>query len=421
MIRVWNYNKSRAHSYRGVRRVRILLDDTIIFEGDVAKAPGVVDVAEACSEVILFTFDEDILAKIEESDRQAGYIRMEETREMNPLAMKRPGTGERSRPTSSLEGERGAGGEEQGLAAKDTDSKASGGSEVDEVELALRDLGVTSTDTTTNSTKGGDGSSSLVKPGVKLEDRRLIRAKKLEVHIESTWGDTDYVGLKAIQVLVGPNLTPLNLRPSQINCLPARDMRSLGYSQEARVLDNLVKAPNTSSGWILPRAVASRPMLTLDLGGEQLVGALAVWNYCNAQSWSPEEDALRGVKSMSVVADGKEIGRYTLRKGPGNGSIVDYGQLVYLMPWDQDLQYLLPPSSNASTVTYVSPPVKQDYETPLHPTGLLLTLSIHCTWGDPYYVGLEGLQVFGPKGMEIPIDPAKVRYRLATFSLHPSI
>lgn len=35
MIRIWNYNKSRIHSYRGVRGVRISLNGVVIFEGEV--------------------------------------------------------------------------------------------------------------------------------------------------------------------------------------------------------------------------------------------------------------------------------------------------------------------------------------------------------------------------------------------------
>lgn len=33
MIRIWNYNKSRTHSSRGVRRCRLLLDNSVIFDG----------------------------------------------------------------------------------------------------------------------------------------------------------------------------------------------------------------------------------------------------------------------------------------------------------------------------------------------------------------------------------------------------
>ena len=40
MIRVWNYNKSRIHSYRGARYMEMLLDDTPIFKGEIKRAPG---------------------------------------------------------------------------------------------------------------------------------------------------------------------------------------------------------------------------------------------------------------------------------------------------------------------------------------------------------------------------------------------
>lgn len=40
MVRVWNYNKSRIHSFRGVRDVDMLLDGRRIFRGEIAKASG---------------------------------------------------------------------------------------------------------------------------------------------------------------------------------------------------------------------------------------------------------------------------------------------------------------------------------------------------------------------------------------------
>lgn len=40
LIRIWNYNKSRIHSYRGVKFVKIQLDDKTIFCGEIAKACG---------------------------------------------------------------------------------------------------------------------------------------------------------------------------------------------------------------------------------------------------------------------------------------------------------------------------------------------------------------------------------------------
>lgn len=40
LIRVWNYNKSRIHSFRGVKDITMLLDGQCIFDGEIAKASG---------------------------------------------------------------------------------------------------------------------------------------------------------------------------------------------------------------------------------------------------------------------------------------------------------------------------------------------------------------------------------------------
>jgi hypothetical protein len=58
MIRVWNYNKSRIHSYRGARMITIDLDGKLIFKGEIKKAPGNTKDPEACCEIILFTDNE---------------------------------------------------------------------------------------------------------------------------------------------------------------------------------------------------------------------------------------------------------------------------------------------------------------------------------------------------------------------------
>ena len=68
MIRIWNYNKSRIHSYRGARSVTIELDEKLIFSGEIRKAPGNTKDPEACCEIILFTNNDSILQKIDDSD-----------------------------------------------------------------------------------------------------------------------------------------------------------------------------------------------------------------------------------------------------------------------------------------------------------------------------------------------------------------
>lgn len=40
MLRIWNYNKSRIHCYRGAKDIEIKLDAKMIFVGEIARASG---------------------------------------------------------------------------------------------------------------------------------------------------------------------------------------------------------------------------------------------------------------------------------------------------------------------------------------------------------------------------------------------
>ena len=73
LVRIWNYNKSRTHCFRGVKKARLNLDNRMIFEGEVRIAPGVISNPEECSEAILFTTNSGILDKISLYDSEKGY------------------------------------------------------------------------------------------------------------------------------------------------------------------------------------------------------------------------------------------------------------------------------------------------------------------------------------------------------------
>ena len=68
VLRVWNYNKSRIHASRGARLVSIRLDESLVFAGEIGRAPGCVAGAEGLAEVVLWTMQERVLGKIERRD-----------------------------------------------------------------------------------------------------------------------------------------------------------------------------------------------------------------------------------------------------------------------------------------------------------------------------------------------------------------
>lgn len=80
MIRIWNYNKNRIHSYRGARYLEMYIEDqhtrsggshatSVIFRGEIRRAPGgVFESYEDCCECILFTTNPVVLSLIEKYD-----------------------------------------------------------------------------------------------------------------------------------------------------------------------------------------------------------------------------------------------------------------------------------------------------------------------------------------------------------------
>ena len=53
--------------------------------------------------------------------------------------------------------------------------------------------------------------------------------------------------------------------------------------------------------------------------------------------------------------------------------------------------------------------VVQQYETPVHPCGCTVRLVVRSTWGDPYYVGLNGIELLDTAGRVISLSPDQLQ------------
>ncbi|XP_069839756.1 katanin-interacting protein isoform X2 [Dendropsophus ebraccatus] len=360
MIRIWNYNKSRIHSFRGVKDIEILLDHTVIFKGEIAKASGTLTgSAEQFGDTILFTTDDDILQAMSvydetfDEDFESTDLQMDEE-----IVKTRPRTadsGEEERPYTQA-------GSSEKLQALDQKTISS-----------------------------SPPSLSHAIPGI-------YTGKCLQLNFTMTWGDLHYLGLTGLEV-VGSDGEALPLNMDIMTACP-RDLSVLPeYQDDSRTLDKLIDGMNITNEdshmWLIPFTCGENHTLTINFDKAETVAGLRFWNY----NKSPE-DTYRGAKIVHVTLDGCRISPpegFLIRKGPGNCHF-DFAQEILFV--DYVTEHLTDKqSSNLKCIE----PATMDYEAPLMPCGFIFQFQLLTSWGDPYYIGLNGLEMYNEHGEKIQL------------------
>ena len=141
----------------------------------------------------------------------------------------------------------------------------------------------------------------------------------------------------------------------------------------------------------------------------QYVTGIRVWNY----NKSPE-DTLRGARDVTIFFDDVKYFNLLLRPGPGYPGL-KFDQTIifdkYLSALELEAASLsaetkvdkstMPVSSKSSS--YISPPIKQDYETLYNPSGMLWKFNFVDNWGDGYYLGLDKVEFYDNHGNQIDV------------------
>ncbi|XP_047389594.1 katanin-interacting protein isoform X3 [Sciurus carolinensis] len=365
LIRIWNYNKSRIHSFRGVKDVVMWLDARCIFDGEIAKASGTLTGApEHFGDTILFTTDEDILEAIfcadETFDVDAealGGLQLEE-------ALRRP---------STADGE----GHERPF----TQAGSSADGQVPGPELPPSPPAAPDVDSTPE-------------PGI-------YHGLCLQLNFTASWGDLHYLGLTGLEV-VGRDGQALPIHLHQISASP-RDLNELPeYTEDSRTLDKLIDGVNITMEdehmWLVPFSPGLDHVVTIRFDRAESIAGLRFWNY----NKSPE-DTYRGAKIAHVTLDGLCVSPpegFLIRKGPGNCHF-DFAQEILFVDHLQ-AQPRPPPARRLSMRS--SERASMDYEAPLMPCGFIFQFQLLTSWGDPYYIGLTGLELYGERGEKIPLS-----------------
>ncbi|NWH67216.1 K0556 protein, partial [Geococcyx californianus] len=362
MIRIWNYNKSRIHSFRGVKDIIMVLDEQCIFKGEIAKASGTLSGApEHFGDTILFTTDDDILEAIYCCDEtfdgemeNASSFRYEEE-------LKRPTTADRE------------------------------GNERPFTQARLR-------------TEDQQVGASVQVPDSVSEytpkESGIFTGKCLQLNFTMTWGDSHYLGLTGLEV-IGRNGHALKINVEQISASP-QDLNDLPeYTGDSRTLEKLIDGTNITMEddhmWLIPFSFGEDHLLTIHFDKIESIAGLRFWNY----NKSPE-DTFRGAKVVHVLLDGHSISPpegFLIRKGPGNCHF-DFAQEILFLDY---LQPRLINKVQRRTGSKIIEQASMAYEAPLMPCGFIFQFQLLTTWGDPYYVGLNGLELYNEHGDPISL------------------
>ncbi|XP_023048706.1 protein KIAA0556 homolog isoform X7 [Piliocolobus tephrosceles] len=363
LIRIWNYNKSRIHSFRGVKDITMLLDTQCIFEGEIAKASGTLAGApEHFGDTILFTTDDDILEAIFYSDEMFDLDVGSLDSLQDEEALRRPSTADGEgdeRPFTQA-----------GMGADDR---------IPELELP----------------------SSPHVPQVTTPEPGIYHGICLQLNFTASWGDLHYLGLTGLEV-VGKDGQALPIHLHQISASP-RDLNELPeYSDDSRTLDKLIDGTNITMEdehmWLIPFSPGLDHVVTIRLDRAESIAGLRFWNY----NKSPE-DTYRGAKIVHVSLDGLCVSPpegFLVRKGPGNCHF-DFAQEILFV--DYLWARLLPQPARRLDVKSLEC-ASMDYEAPLMPCGFIFQFQLLTSWGDPYYIGLTGLELYDERGEKIPLS-----------------
>ncbi|KAH8059070.1 DUF4457-containing protein [Aureococcus anophagefferens] len=382
MIRVWNYNKSRIHSYRGARYVEMKLGGQDIFKGEIQRAVGTGAKAdiEDCSECILFTTSETTLRLIEKYDKAL----RESTAAAAPGLADGLGEGHHYAPGPT------------GSASRSR--LLSSGSRDKEPGVAMN--------TWTPVTAVG-----------------LSGLEVLNENFSDFTRDCGGPALRGVRRASPPSsptfcgLGPARFDDDDDDLADAADVAGDEPPADGAALDRLAAAARDDGGdamWLLPLALcrgADAPLsLAIDLGCHRTLGALKVWNY-NASLEAALEDSYCGVKRMAVYLDGVPLSPpegFLIRKAPGNDSF-DFGQFIHVQehptsPAVQSLAAQTPSKAHFAALRGSPGKNPRQYETPLYPCGCIFKFVLLSTHGDPFYVGLSGVELADADGRPITLD-----------------
>ncbi|CAG9767417.1 unnamed protein product [Ceutorhynchus assimilis] len=323
MIRIWNYNKSRIHSYRGVKNLIMSLDNEVIFKGEIAKACGAIQgKIHQFGDTILFTTDELILEKISLNDSSFSNLN--------------------SQPATAI---------------------------------ANKDLRPPTSEVRPITGRPSAGAKET-------QEQILVGAKTMDLVLVENWGNPLAIGLTGIEIIEGAD-----------NCVSIEE-RHLSSNIESKCLKNLMKGDNITTNSKNMWCVSLQDTVTISIKFDDFkyISGIRIWNYNENLELS-----YAGVKTMKVLLDNQPVVNlalqsdyFLLRRAPGN-TFYDFVQ---------DIRFFEPNVKHHSPTDFL---VSNNGI-----FGFVMEIIVYSTWGDQYYCGLNGIELYDVRGEKVILEEQNI-------------
>ncbi|CEF66327.1 Domain of unknown function DUF4457 domain-containing protein [Strongyloides ratti] len=370
MIRIYNFNKSRVDMMLGVRFIEIRLDNLPIFSGEISTSFGLSDGNGIIGDTILFTVSDEILEEVRKNDISLKYFEMITNDDENDNYKKLANCGELQdvnvcahRPTTAE-------------------------SEKMESISQLRRLSISDQEKMIKLDEMIEDDEEIEIDGIE----NCIKTKILHLELLSNWGCQEFIGLTGLQFL-GENGKAIDTSEYVIKS-SAGDDESI-----QNLLNKKNLTLNKKNMWLTAYDNDKNicPCITVTFKNEVYLYGLSIWNYNES-----EEMSYAGVKYLRIFANGKKIeDSVLLRKGPGF-VYYDYVQDILFNVCRRNINIFARPNTK-SVVAFI-------YQ-----------FRLLSTWGDDYYIGLNGIELTGRDGKKIKLKAQNIACFPESVNILPNV
>ncbi|ETN78430.1 hypothetical protein NECAME_10353 [Necator americanus] len=239
---------------------------------------------------------------------------------------------------------------------------------------------------TSTSTHVNERPISATLPDIE-DDDTSGKVKILHLELCENWGAPGSIGLCGLELL-GQKQNVIDSTTLIITTSTQSDAQRLLNGK------NLTRSPDDM--WLIPFDPKQHPTITINFQKPTTLSGISFWNY-NA---SPEM-SYAGVRLLHIFINGRlAASNVLLRKAPG----------FVFFDFVQDISIERPPNIRP----LMRPNTRSIY-------GFIFQLQLLSSWGDEFYIGLNGVELYDTRGEKINVGPQNLAAFPESVNILPSV